>query len=112
MIKRISLFAIFALLLVETAAMLLSNPDGNATPPPTQTLLPPVVSSPLAAVRPVQEIPESQKGFGRLPVYFEVNQGQADPSVRFIARGGGATTFLTVTEAVFALPIGDSQLRN
>jgi hypothetical protein len=34
---------------------------------------------------------------------FEGNQGQTDPSVKFLARGDGYTLFLTSTEAVFRL---------
>lgn len=37
------------------------------------------------------------------PLAFEVNQGQADPSVAFLARGRGYHLFLTATEAVFTL---------
>jgi parallel beta-helix repeat protein len=36
-----------------------------------------------------------------LPLRFEVNAGQTDARVRFVARGGGATAFITPTEAVF-----------
>jgi hypothetical protein len=38
---------------------------------------------------------------GKAALYFEPNQGQADPSVRFIAKGGGFTVYLTGTEAIF-----------
>ena len=38
-----------------------------------------------------------------LPVSFEANQGIADPEVRFFARGGGYTLFLTPAAAVFQL---------
>ena len=34
---------------------------------------------------------------------FEPNQGQTDPSVRFVARSGAGNVYLTDTEAVFAL---------
>jgi hypothetical protein len=37
-----------------------------------------------------------------LPLSFEVNRGQTDREVRFLARGGGVTLFLTDTEAVLA----------
>ncbi|MDQ3802832.1 MAG: SBBP repeat-containing protein [Acidobacteriota bacterium] len=37
------------------------------------------------------------------PVEFELNEGQADPDVRFVARGHGHTLFLTSSEAVFWL---------
>lgn len=47
---------------------------------------------------------------GKLPIYFEPNLGQTDPQVKFIARGSGATTFLTATGAVFSLPIVDFRL--
>jgi hypothetical protein len=43
----------------------------------------------------------------QLPLTFEVNQGQTDGQVKFLARGQGYTIFLTPTEAVFALPRPD-----
>ncbi|HEV8580782.1 MAG TPA: SBBP repeat-containing protein [Thermoanaerobaculia bacterium] len=38
-----------------------------------------------------------------LPLAFEPNVGQTDPRVRFLARGAGATLFLTGPEAVLSL---------
>jgi hypothetical protein len=38
-----------------------------------------------------------------LPLTFEINQGQTDGRVDFLARGENYTLFLTATEAVFAL---------
>ena len=49
--------------------------------------------------------------YGRLPLYFEANQGQSDPQVRFLARGGGHTLFLTPTEAVLVLTKQDPSLQ-
>ncbi len=40
---------------------------------------------------------------GALPLVFEANQGQTDPRVKYVARGGGYTLFLTANDAVFAL---------
>src|SRR5690349_7227154 len=40
----------------------------------------------------------------QLPLTFEVNQGQTDDRVDYLARGPGYNIFLTGTEAVFALP--------
>ncbi len=37
------------------------------------------------------------------PIRFEANHGQTDPSVNFIARGGGYTLFLTPNESVMVL---------
>ena len=41
--------------------------------------------------------------YGKLPMAFEVNQGQADPAVRFLTRGRGYGLYLTPTEAVLRL---------
>src|SRR5262245_31621359 len=41
--------------------------------------------------------------FGKLPLIFEANEGQADPSVRFFERGSGYGLFLTKDGAVLAL---------
>lgn len=41
--------------------------------------------------------------FGKLPMSFEVNEGQADKRVKFLARGSGFGLFLTSNEAVLAL---------
>jgi uncharacterized repeat protein (TIGR01451 family) len=43
------------------------------------------------------------KAYGKLPISFEVNQGQTDKSVRFLARIAGYTLFLTPDEAVLSL---------
>jgi sugar lactone lactonase YvrE len=39
----------------------------------------------------------------KLPLSFEVNQGQTDPRVKFLSRGSGYTLFLTGNEAVLSL---------
>lgn len=41
--------------------------------------------------------------YGALPLSFEVNQGQTDEQVKFLARSAGCVLFLTATEAVMAL---------
>lgn len=46
---------------------------------------------------------QAQESYGRLPLAFEINRGQSDRQVRFLARGGKQTLFLTPTEAVLAL---------
>ncbi len=43
------------------------------------------------------------RAYAALPLRFEVNSGQTDPRVRFLARGAGYTLFLTPAEAVLAL---------
>jgi uncharacterized repeat protein (TIGR01451 family) len=41
--------------------------------------------------------------YGKLPLHFEANQGQADEQVKFLARGSGYGLFLTSTESVLVL---------
>src|SRR5271155_2213602 len=36
----------------------------------------------------------------KMPLFFEANEGQTDPSVQFLTRTGGYTMFLTPTEMV------------
>jgi hypothetical protein len=42
--------------------------------------------------------PQARRTAASLPLFFEANQGQSDPRVRFISRGTGYTLFLTPTE--------------
>ncbi len=50
-------------------------------------------------------------GFGSLPLSFEANQGQTDPTVKFLSRGDGYTLFLTSDSAVFTLRSTASPIR-
>src|SRR5207247_1720528 len=50
--------------------------------------------------------------YGQLPLSFEANQGQTDSRLQFLSRTSGYTLFLTKTEAVFQLRIGDRGLQN
>src|SRR2546428_9634271 len=72
-----------------------------------------VSCAPAPATRTSTEIPQATKqqvlvAYGKLPLIFEVNQGQTDPQVKFLSRGSGYTLFLTPTEAVLALRAGAS----
>lgn len=44
------------------------------------------------------------ESFGHMPLYFEINQGQTDESVRFMSRGGNHALLLKQTEAQLVLP--------
>jgi hypothetical protein len=46
---------------------------------------------------------KAAQDYGKLPLAFEANRGQADPSVKFLSRGAGYSLFLTGSEAVLAL---------
>src|SRR5438309_1316446 len=43
------------------------------------------------------------QNLARQPLSFEINQGQTDKQVKFMARGSGYTFFLTGNEAVLSL---------
>jgi hypothetical protein len=43
------------------------------------------------------------EGYGKLPLHFEVNTGQADQQVKFLSRGRGYSLFLTANQAVLSL---------
>jgi hypothetical protein len=43
------------------------------------------------------------EAYGKLPLSFEANHGQADAQVKYLARGRGYTLFLTETDAVLIL---------
>lgn len=47
-----------------------------------------------------QQRAETDKKFGKLPLAFEINQGQTDASVRFLSRQANSTLYLTSHEAV------------
>jgi hypothetical protein len=49
--------------------------------------------------------------YSHLPLSFEKNQGQTDPQVKFLARGGGYTLFLATDEAVLVLRPPSSALQ-
>ena len=60
----------------------------------------PVPSS--LATLPVQKAREAEN-YGKIPLTFEANQGQADESVKFLARGSGYGVYLTGHEAALML---------
>src|ERR1700674_2779635 len=69
--------------------------------------------APSSAASPVstsQADPKAQANilgqYGKLPLSFEANHGQADGRVRFLSRTGGYTLFLTGDEVVLALRVG------
>ena len=46
---------------------------------------------------------EPTRDYGKLPLSFEANMGQTDPTVQFLSHGQGYTLFLRPGEAVFSL---------
>ena len=77
-----------------------SNTRSNAAIPTTAR--PAALPTPVADRR-------LAKAYGALPVSFEVNRGQTDASVQFLARGVGYTLFLTPHEAVLSVHRRDAK---
>ena len=49
--------------------------------------------------------------YGKLPLSFEINEGQTNPQVKFLSRGPGYELFLTASEAVVVMGKPDSAKR-
>src|SRR3954451_8218250 len=47
--------------------------------------------------------PLSTPEYGKVPLSFEINQGQTDRAVQYLSRGSGYTIFLTPSQAVLSL---------
>jgi hypothetical protein len=62
-----------------------------------------LVTSSASGPAPAESRAELVQHYGRLPLRFEANQGQADRAVHFSARGAGYAVYLTDDEAVLAL---------
>lgn len=45
----------------------------------------------------------ANEAYGKLPLSFELNQGQTDTQVKFLSRGSGYSLFLTSNEAVLSM---------
>lgn len=56
-----------------------------------------------AASSSLQSKPDARALLAQLPLIFEPNQGQADPSVKFLAHGAGYGLFLDATGALFSM---------
>jgi hypothetical protein len=52
---------------------------------------------------PATHVAQAVAPYGNLPLSFEANQGQTDPSVQFLVHGQGYTLFLRSGEAILAL---------
>jgi YD repeat-containing protein len=80
---------------LEYVLLGIANAPTEAPPVPARTSQP----APVAAVPPPSR-PEPV----RIPVSFEANAGQADPSVRFLGRGPGYLLLVRPTDLIMAIP--------
>ncbi len=56
-----------------------------------------------------RRVAAARETYGKLPLSFEANRGQTEPSAQFLARGAGYSLFLTGNEAVFVMSRRDKQ---
>ena len=67
----------------------------------------PATASPDSQVRTGEVTPATrasvEESYGKLPLSFEVNNGQVNDAVKFLSRGNGYNLFLTSTDAVLTL---------
>jgi hypothetical protein len=70
-----------------------------------QAALAPFPGAPAGGLGPSQRA-ALNSSYGRLPLTFEPNVGQADPRARYVARGAGYALFLTRQAAVLSLAAG------
>jgi len=95
-----TLGAIFVLLLAGSVLL------GSGSRRYAQEATDPVPVSPIPSFSgsSLHSKPDAHAILGQLPLIFEPNQGQAHPSVKFLARGAGYSLFLDATGAVLAMP--------
>lgn len=72
--------------------------SGHSTPSASTSVQRPASSQ--SAPRKTTQV---RADYGKLPLSFEANHGQADKAINFLARGAGYTLSLSPTQAVFAL---------
>src|SRR5258706_8326227 len=78
------------------ASLTVKSPDSS---------VPKVASNDKPAANEVTSVQRVQlnEAYGKLPLRFEINKGQVDSQVQFVARGNGYNLFLTPAESVMVL---------
>jgi hypothetical protein len=86
---------------VKVAGSTKQNPE-QATP---EVVVPPSLpaSNPVTPKTDHLAKAKLKEAYGKLPLSFEANQGQANKEVKFISQGSGYKLFLTATKAVMTL---------
>lgn len=111
--RALILAGLMSWMVLEVSTNLSGPTKRAANPSPLQTL--PMTSGTVARNEAkAAHSPNSRiaGAYGQLPLSFEVNQGQTDPQVQFLSRGGGYALFLTKTEAVLQFRRADFGLRS
>jgi uncharacterized repeat protein (TIGR01451 family) len=80
-----------------------TSADANLTDQPMKKSLSDSGQPPTALDADSQAAARAAEAYGKLPLSFEVNRGQADAAVKFMARGGNAALLLTADGALLTL---------
>src|SRR5438874_11704062 len=86
---------------IATLVFTLASLAVLAWKPTTRTIAGPKLTKPASSAEATQA--QLAEIYGKVPLSFEANRGQTDPSVKFLSRGSGYTLFLTGDEAVLSL---------
>jgi hypothetical protein len=101
-LRTVSVFGV-ALVLTCTVTASLGLAKRKASPAPA------VAMHKLPGTPSIEAVhPRLAREYGSLPLSFEANLGQTDPSVQFVSHGTGYTLFLTKSDAVIDLQQQDS----
>ena len=106
--RKLAYAAIFGLFIVLAWALVVPDPTFPGAQPEsrragnsTKHSLPRAMG--VSAPRGVAGKEHVSMSYAQLPFAFELNRGQTDPRVMFVARGSGYTLFLASGEAVLSL---------
>src|ERR1041384_8544625 len=103
-VKKLGASLLFTLGLIGLTYLLLPNGDSvGAAPQSPQAMS---IKALNASARADQK--QMRMALGQLPLSFEMNRGQFPAQVQCAARGAGAKTFVTQTQAVFVLKRPDA----
>ena len=95
-------YLVVGALFVASVVVLFRAPGGESIVPEVAAMAHVGTSTTLPTGTPASKLAIAA-AYGNLPLRFEANRGQADPRVRFLARGSGSELFLADTEAVLVL---------
>lgn len=103
--SRVSLVAVVVLLAAGSVVLGSGSRPNAQKMMATQFAASPIPIFPHSSAYPK---PDARTLLGQLPLIFEPNHGQADPGVKFLARGSGYSLFLDNSGAVLGMRTGSS----
>ena len=114
LLRRTALSVLLVSLLIA-ATTFATKVYRHVNPPPIKSratiVRPEKIAPPTLPKTAAEASARGKSAFGKLPLTFELNQGQADKQVKFLSPGKGYNLFLTGTEAALSLRKGDGAMR-